>query len=64
MLLLWQGLFTVSEMGPNSLALEAFPISHSSEKVASCYTSQYVPGMEKKKTFVSHSPGFAILKIK
>lgn len=59
MLLLWQGLFTVSEMGPNSLALEAFPISHSSEKVA----SQYVPGMEKKN-FVSHSPGFAILKIK
>lgn len=63
MLLLWQGLFTVSEMGPNSLAREAFPITHSSEKVAFCYTSQYVPGMEEKN-FVSHSPGFAILKIK
>lgn len=53
MLLLWQGLFTVSEMGPNSLAREAFPISHSSEKVDFCYTSQYVPGMEKKKKTLS-----------
>lgn len=32
----------------NSLAREAFPISRSSGKVAFCYTSQYVPGMEKK----------------